>query len=411
MTTYRRLSEPIAGINSRHMLLLAVIILVSAALLDPADRIIHLKVPAFVTVLSIWLYRRGLSSRILTQQMWIVILATSVLIPLIWTLTGTLNISGHAGDGQFILIKSYLFLLLLPVLLSEDIDLASLIVRMGVLVALLTLAMLAIYLVFPPLFVVFYAITLEKGNAMIAPARNILGIGVGMFYYTTSSMMIFPFSYHCSRAFQRGINWRKPLVMCLLFGTALLISGTRANVLAVLFVAAVWTLIRIQQSSGWLIALTVGALVIAIVTATVIPQYGDTKNESNAIKLGHLRSYEREFSERPSVLLWGEGANTTFYSDGSRGWVSGSELTYVEMVRVFGLPMTTLFIAGLMWIAFALFAEGTLHVALAYVAYLTITAFDPLLISSTGMLVICAMWKQSLKPSGSRSAFYLLASC
>ena len=411
MTEHRKLSEPSAGIVSRRLLLLAVIMLAFAALLDPADRIFHMKVPAFVAVLSVWLYCRGLGSRILTQRMWVVILGTSVLIPLIWTMIGIQNNSVHSGDGQFTLIKSFLFLLILPVLLSEDIDLASLIVRMGVLVALLTLAMLAAYLIFPPLFLVLYAITIDKQIAMIALSRNILGVGIGMFYYKTSSLMIFPFSYYCSRVFQRGISWWSSLAMCLLFGTALLISGTRANVLAVLFVAAAWTLIRIQKSGGWLIALAVGALVIAVVTATVIPKYGDNKIQSNAIKLGHLRSYEREFSEKPSVLLWGEGANTTFYSEGSQDWVSVSEVTYVELVRVFGLPMTILFIAGLMWIALALFAEGTLYIALAYVAYLAITVLDPLLISSTGMLVICAMWKQSVKPSGPRSAFHLPAPC
>lgn len=407
MIEHQELSEAYASTTSRRVLQLTVVTLVFTALLDPGDLILHMKVPAFAAMIFVWLLRRGFGGRIMTQGMLSINLAIAVVIPLMWTIFGMMNHNAHNGGAQFGTLKSFLFLLIVPVLLSDDIDLASLIIRMGSLVALLTIAMLAVSLFSPVLFAALYAFTLDKGNALIDPSRDLLGPGIGMFYYKSSCLMIFPFSYYCSRLFQRGSGWLLPLLMCSLFGTALLISGTRANILAVLFVGGAMVLLWIRRTGGWVTSLAVGVLGVFLVAATVIPKYADTQEQGNAVKLGHFRSYEQEFATRPSVLLWGEGAGTAFYTEGVQGWMTNSELTYLELIRVFGLPMTILFGAGMVWIGYRLFVDGGSPIALAYIAYVAISASNPLLISSTGLLAICAMWKQAVKPSGPQSMFYL----
>jgi hypothetical protein len=193
----------------------------------------------------------------------------------------------------------------------------------------------------------------------------------------------------------------------LLFGAALFISGTRANALAVVLVVGILMLNRIRLAGGWIAALMIGVMGVILLAVTIIPKFADTQEHGNAIKLGHFRSYEHEFSEKPSVLLWGEGAGSAFYSEGIQNWSTGTELTYLELVRVFGLPMTVVFGAGLLWIAYALLFNAALSGALAYLAYLAIAASDPLLLSSTGMIVMCAVLKQALRPSGDKSMFHL----
>jgi len=392
---------------SRRLLSLAVVTLVFAALSDPADRIFHIKVPAFVAVILVWLYRRGPTGRTLTKQLWAITLCLAILVPLLWTVIGILNQSAHSGDSEFALLKSFLFLLMLPVLVTEDIDLVSLIVRMSILIAGLTLVMGAVNFLSPALFLILYNFSIDKQNAIISSSRDLFGIGLGMFYYKTSPLMIFPFSYYCCRLFQREVRLWLPLFMCMLYGTALLVSGTRANVLGALFVAGAFALRRIRRAGGWLPTLAVATLSLILMAAFVVPKFADTQESGNATKLSHLRSYENEFDSRPSALLWGEGANRAFYSEGFQDWTTVTELSYLELVRVFGLPVTILFVAGLLWIGYALFASGALPAAFAYVAYLGISGSNPLLVSSTGLLVICAVWKEAVRKSSPESAFHL----
>jgi hypothetical protein len=324
VSEHQELSEPYVGMVSCRVLLLAVGLLFFVALVDPADTIFHLKEPVFVSVILIWVLRRGLMRRTLTKLIWIVTFTLVFVIPLIWTMIGLLNNGLHSADAQFGLLKCFLFLLLLPVAISEDIDLVALLIRISILIALLTIAMCVISYLLPSLFVALYAISLDKQNAMIAPSRDVVGIGLGMFYYKTSALMIFPFTYYFSRLLRRKIRWWLSFLLCLLFGAALFISGTRANALAVVLVVGILMLNRIRLAGGWIAALMIGVMGVILLAVTIIPKFADTQEHGNAIKLGHFRSYEHEFSEKPSVLLWGEGAGSAFYSEGisARLWIA-----------------------------------------------------------------------------------------
>jgi hypothetical protein len=135
--------------------------------------------------------------------------------------------------------------------------------------------------------------------------------------------------------------------------------------------------------------------------AVVMPKFADTKEGSNAIKLNHLRSYMSEFDNRPASLLLGQGANSSFYSEGFQSWTTVTELTYLEFIRIFGLPVSILFAAWLGWLAHSLFKRGSIAIGLAYVTYLAIAASNPLLINSTGFLVLASMYEQATKPCSS----------
>lgn len=407
MTNARVVIQPAASVLSRRILLLAVVLLVIAALGDPADTILHLKVPAFALAMAVWLYRRGPFRETVSPGMWSAVLGVGVAVPLAWTVLGILRQGVHSGAAPFGMMKSFLFLMMLPLLISEDIDFVSLLVRLGLLIAILTLAMVAVNLLSPILFLGLYEFTIEKQNAIITSTRDSLGTGVGQFYYKTSPLMIFPFAYHCGRLFQRGRSTWAPLLLCLLYGAAILCSGARANVLAALFVFGAFVLYRVWQSGGWASALLTGAIVIGVLMVTVIPKFTNTQEDSNVIKLGHIQSYVEEFEAHPTTLIWGEGTNNAFFSKGFNDWTTVTEITYLELTRVFGLPVALLFIAGLIYIGYTLFAVGNWRLGVAYVAYLSISASNPLLISSTGFLVICAVWKETVRSSTPHSAFHL----
>jgi hypothetical protein len=407
MTHPDRLTAGLGGAASRLLLLSAVILLVFAALLDPADQIFHLKIPAFSAVVLISICRRGLFRKTVSGTVWTATIATAVVVPLAWTLLGLLNFGLHSGDTQFATLKSFLFLLILPVLICEDIDLASLVKRMGIVLVALTFFMVAVSFISPAIFLVLYEFCLAKQCAIITTSRDLLGVGLGQFYYKTSALMIFPFAHYCARLFHRGNKSFVPLCMVLCYSAALLFSGTRANFLAAVFVGGVIALVYIRASFGLTASVVVALLGAILLSITLIPKFTQPDEESNSIKLAHLRSYEKEFDEHPEILLWGQGTETGFYSEGFQDWTTVTELSFMELIRVFGIPITVLFSGGLAWIGFALYTRRSYSALLAYIAYVAIAGSNPLLISSTGFIIISAMWKEAVLPSTSHSAFHL----
>lgn len=401
------IQQPEENSWSRRILLLAIMLLVLVALLDPADEILHLKVPAFVAGICVWLWRRGLTRRTVSLRLWILTTAFAIVLPVAFTIVGILSHSAHSGDAPLALFKSFLFLLLVPVLVSEDIDVVALLIRLCIVVALLTLTVVAVNFLSTGLFLILYDFTLAKHNATISQSRDSFGIGLGQFYYKTSPLMIFPFTYYSRRLIEFGSGRWLALSLTLVYSAAFLCSGTRANVFVALLIFGVLALARLRRTLGWHAAVAVAALGILVTSATLLPRALNTQEVSNAIKLGHIRSYEEEFNTRWPALLWGEGANSGFYSEGFQDWTTVSELTYVEMVRLFGIPVTIVITGGLLWIGYLLIVRGERTLAIAYFAYLAISASNPLLISSTGLMAVCAVWKEAVMPSGERSAFWL----
>jgi hypothetical protein len=401
------MQQPEANSWSRRLLLLTIVLLVLVALLDPADEILHLKVPAFVAVILVWLWRRGLTGGTVSLRLWVLISAFAIALPVASTVVGTLSLNAHSGDAPLALFKSFLFLLLVPVIVSEDIDVVALLIQLGIIVALLTLAMVAIKFFSSGIFLILYQFTIDKKNALISESRNSFGIGLGQFYYKTSPLMVFPFAYYSRRLIEFGAGRWLALLLTLLYSFAFLCSGTRANVFVALLIFGVLALARLRRTLGWHAAVAVAALGILVTSATVLPRAFDAQEVSNSIKLGHIRSYEEEFNTRWPALLWGEGANSGFYSEGFQDWTTVSELTYVEMIRLFGIPVTIVLTGGLIWIGYLLVVQGDRALAIAYFAYLAISASNPLLVSSTGLLAVCAVWKEAVVPSGERSAFWL----
>ncbi len=394
--------------TSRHLLLLGMAVLTFAAALDPSDEILHIKVPAFIFVLALWLARRGATRPTVCVRIWTLVAVVSLVIPLCWTILGMLHQNVHTTVLDYGIFKAFLFLLILPVAISEDINLNSLIVRAGYPIAALTFAMVAVSFMFPAAFAALYAFTLEKGNAIIATSRQTLGLGVGMFYYKTSPLLVFPLAWYCGQLATPGRKRLFPLLCCAAFGTALILSGARANFLAAVFIVGFFVLRSMRRRFGLPVALVMGLLAAVLFSDTVVVRLANPEEASNSIKLGHIDSYVQEFNRNPSVLVWGEGAGSAFYSEGFEDWTTVTELSYLELIRVFGIPVTLFFLVGLFWISRRLFRQGQFGLGIAFISYLVICASNPLLISSTGFLAICAVWKEVERPSSAASAWHLL---
>jgi hypothetical protein len=136
--------------------------------------------------------------------------------------------------------------------------------------------------------------------------------------------------------------------------------------------------------------IAVAALMIIIVGSnwSAIQNMLSSKETSNGIKITFLDRYFDIFSNMP-ILIFGQGLGSYFHS--SRGLVSNSELTYLEIVRRFGLILSTIIFVMLLSPLTILITKKYRdyhYIFLCYLFYLVISATNPLLMSSTGMLFL-----------------------
>jgi hypothetical protein len=231
----------------------------------------------------------------------------------------------------------------------------------------------------------------DKGTAALA-IRYYYGFQLFMIFFKTSPLLVFPLGYFSHKL----MNGRKKLfhflvVAVLLF--SLFLTGTRANILAGFLVFVFILLYNLALKKNKLpIIISTMSLVLVLGLFLVNASF-DERDPSQQIKSQHVESYQKTFEADPLYLLIGQGLGSEFYTKGFEARAPHTELTYIDIVRMFGLPLGITFLAIIFYPLFYLlkFLKGNREVAylvITYGAYLFIAGTNPLLISSTGILAI-----------------------
>jgi hypothetical protein len=125
----------------------------------------------------------------------------------------------------------------------------------------------------------------------------------------------------------------------------------------------------------------------------------DPSDVSNAVKLLHVQDYLDMLSD-PIKLMLGYGLGSFFYSRGFGEYISLTELTYFEFIRSFGLVLAMAYYMFLLFPLRTLFlskAKKEHALYLSYACYLLMSATNPFLVSSSGMLIISIVWYKTFK--------------
>ena len=178
--------------------------------------------------------------------------------------------------------------------------------------------------------------------------------------------------------------------------TTLILSGTRANILISVLLPVSMFLFYLLRTKRfvWLTVMTIVIAVSGITFLNSISKEGG--DESSDIKSGHYNSIINVIKSEPTILIWGQGLGSKYFSTGVNDMTVQSELTYLELVRVLGIPITILFLFILIYPIIVLFKNHDLknisYAIYAYFGYLFIVGTNPLLVSSTGMIVVVVMY-------------------
>lgn len=173
---------------------------------------------------------------------------------------------------------------------------------------------------------------------------------------------------------------------------AMFFTGTRANVFAEILVIGVvyiyhlfYVRKKMYQATFLCFIFFAFAFIGTFLLLTV-------KNSSSNMKDMHMVSYNVLFSENPSYMLFGQGPGAWLYDFGWKRLCTNTELSYMELIRMFGLFFTIAIIC-LYAYPFLKFVKKpnffSFSVSIAYLAYLFIAGTNPLLIGPTGFI---AFW-------------------
>jgi hypothetical protein len=230
----------------------------------------------------------------------------------------------------------------------------------------------------------FYRGVLFYGN------RNYGGVGFYYFYFLASPMLIMLLSYDSWRFFEMP-SLRRCLLLIVSIAS-LFLSGTRAEILLSLIALPFIYLWRKFGKMSMVIMLGMVLLSFLISTSPVVASFFSAYESSNNQKLSYLIQYGEIFQD-PTTLIIGQGFNAQAWSPQFASIIYGdaskTELTYLEYFRVFGLfGIISAFIVGFT------FLVDIKKVPMRYrwiepclVMYLAISAVNPYIFSSNGMLI------------------------
>jgi len=365
------------------------------AVFDPADQVTHLKVPLFVSLWVIFfvsLLGSKETASPIGSSLAFYIFVFALFLPLTSILWYFL-LGGRAGpyDG-FQYLKSFLFLTLAALLVVKKIDAVR---PLSIVLTLLSavIVMIAIFVYSDPSLKEFLW-PIGDTSGIFTVGEKIYGdLSYAYVYFHTAPLLVLSIAYFAYKSATSSSRARYLNVVLLLVNlAAMLCSGTRNDIIFGLLtplLVLLWYSVKSQRVTLFAIVL-VGAAIVGIYGGDVIRAMFDPENESNAIKLAHLKDYSVLFSD-PKRLLFGQGLGSYFYSSAFGTETSVTELTYLEFIRNFGLIIAMIYFGMLLYpirrLRNTLFREIH-YLILAYMTYLGICISNPLLVSSSGMLVL-----------------------
>lgn len=285
-------------------------------------------------------------------------------------------------------------LLLYPIVKNEKVNFYNILIK--------TLDFLAIFIVLMWLFDISKILPMydnlllmwfnNSGNAMIGKGSHVV-IGVQYFFKTTPLLFL---------SLMERLK-HKRYVLSIIISIAIILSGTRANILCLFFATVFYYtfLFPKRRIRSFAILICVLFLIYVILDGTVVSyviSMFEKKVSSDQVRSGHLKGILEVFKGEPAKLFFGSGFSSVFYSYGINSLTQNIELSYWNLLRQVGLflfiPMMFMFL----YPVFKLIRKKTNYaLVLGYVLYLIIAYTNPLLYSSTGMLYVLFMYYKSFQ--------------
>ena len=289
------------------------------------------------------------------------------------------------------------FIPLLLLMWSATYDVVKLSLLPVTLTAIIVLTLFWLIFFVPDLEGIIYMFMGMHDDTIMMSNRAFLGVEIFCMYPKSTAAFLTVFGVALYHSF-KGKKMRFVYIfISLVLLHMFVISGTRSSVLLPIFLLGLILLIYCRNGRYMRYVVYPGVFLFSVLFFILLAMLLMEENEaSNLVKYAHLTSYKNLFNEHPEYLLLGQGPGTEFYSLGFREMTVKTEWTYLELVRNYGLMCLPILYVILkpLYDLFALSVkqESTIAVAFAYMIYLVIAGTNPLLLSSTGMVVLLSAY-------------------
>ncbi len=381
------------------MLFLFILVL----MLDPTSTILHIKDKVFIVVVAYNIVFFRPSFRFLPHIMLVFVALTCSLV------SGMLQGNDIVMEEALADYKAFSPLILL--LWVHHYDFIRVSLAPAIITALVVIAIYGFSMYDGRIEGVIYTYMKEHDATAMMSHRYFLGIKVFAIYYKSFVALTFPMFFYYHKVYNHPKHWYLTIIPVAIFTFAFLVSGTRATMLLPFFMIALVGYRSIGKLRRWKYAFYPMLVLFAIVFVIMVIVLASEKGEaSNVIKYAHLTSYIQLFERHPIYLLFGQGIGTEFYTIGFHRFVNITEWTYLELIRDYGL-----FSIMILFTLFYPFSQMWPHrkdsfcfgMMGAYVAYILIAGTNPLLVSSTGMIVVLSAYSYGCLAEKQEDAVHL----
>lgn len=298
----------------------------------------------------------------------------------------------------------YIFIFFFVVTMRMDILLKMVWIN-GIILAVLTLVLFSLSELGGIFLAAIYDYCNVSGNYMMAYNRDFLGFSVNGLYYKTGSLIIFSYIYNL-------YQYKGPykFVLSVILYLSLMVAGSRTPMLVQTMILLVYLYDRnIIGKFMTRIATIVLLGMLVMLTYLLATQENEGSNET---KYENYESYIDDMSKK-GHLIWGAGLGSEFYAKGRGGKLAYSELSYMDVIRMYGIPvggcMIFLFFAPCFWLWKYYFRSLFLkRYCLGYALFLVLSGTNPLLLGSVGLTALAlfmtivnkSSWMEQIKEQG-----------
>lgn len=255
----------------------------------------------------------------------------------------------------------------------------------GIVLAVMTLIMFFLSQLGGIFLTVIYDYCIASDNFSMAYNRNFLGFAINGLWYKAGSLIIFSFIYNLYQ-----YKGRFKMFFSVILFLSLMVAGSRTPMLVQLVILLVYLYDK-NVLGKFLTRLSALVLVGMLVMLTYM--LATQKNEeSNEVKYANVESYVDDIGDK-GHSIWGAGLGSMFYAKGRFMRLSYSELSYLDILRIYGFPVGLcfifLFFAPCFWLwkyySRSLFLK---RYSLGYVLFLILSGTNPLLLGSIGLTAL-----------------------
>lgn len=395
--------------TSPDLLGIVLMLFLLSCVFDPADRALGLKVWLFLLGWGITLLKTSISnSRAGIPRGLLLYTMLFLAIPVTSTAYYTFLGSGEPYEG-FTLLKGYLLITLAPLLVLNRIDLLPPLCAVLTALSLVIIAVFVILILMPELYDMLYSFGARTGTVLPDVRRYGAGVTLLQVYFVTSPMLAISIAYFFDRARSASTNRKRSVFwgVTAINATGMLLAGSRNNIIVSLMLPmTLWLFYAKNKARASVLGLAVVA-VLTLIFADEMRAFFDPAEYSNSIKLALLDDYARILSD-PVTLVLGRGLGAYDHWDAKGTFSYISELTYLELIRNFGLPGALVMVALLLFPIRNAFSttrsSARRAVAIGYGFYLVVCVSNPNLFSSMGILILCVILGRIYMPAHGKHA-------